>query len=442
MNVKRWLLATMIVCQITLAGARAESPATQAAERRLPMKEYVDKLQAGWIGQMCGVGLGGPTEFKSLAAMFPESDVPHWRPDRVNQFGQDDIYVEMTFVRTLELHGFDVSIRQAGIDFANSSYRLWHANGAGRDNLRLGIAPPDSGHPQNNMHADDIDYQIEADFAGLISPGMPNLGIELGDKFGHLMNYGDGVYGGQFVSGMYAEAFFEKDPLKLIEAGLRCIPSRSQYHECISDVVKWHAENPEDFAATWKKIHEKYQQNPDYRRLSCSHGKYNIQAKINGAFIVMGLLYGKGDLEETMRSSIRCGQDSDCNPSNAAGVLFTTVGLSKLPAKFTSDLDRTRKFSTTPYTYPDLIAVCEKLARLAVVRSGGRIERDDAGEEVMLIPVVAAKPGPFEQSWGPGPTVGSQWTDEDRVQLAHVLNKPTNRPKTRPATLPETQPTE
>ena len=47
-------------------------------------------------------------------------------------FGQDDLYVEMTFLRTLEQHGLDVSIRQAGIDFANSGYPLWHANEAGR----------------------------------------------------------------------------------------------------------------------------------------------------------------------------------------------------------------------------------------------------------------------------------------------------------------------
>ena len=38
---------------------------------------------------------------------------------------------------------------------------------------------------------------------------MPNVAIELGEKFGRLMNYGDGLYGGQFIGGMYAAAFFE-----------------------------------------------------------------------------------------------------------------------------------------------------------------------------------------------------------------------------------------
>ena len=111
-------------------------------------------------------------------------------------------------------------LHKAGIDFANSDYRLWHANRYGRANLRKGIAPPDSGHPQYNEHADDIDYQIEADFSGLIAPGLPNVGIQMGEKFGRLMNYGDGLYGGQFVGGMYAEAFFEDDPVAIVEAGL------------------------------------------------------------------------------------------------------------------------------------------------------------------------------------------------------------------------------
>ena len=130
------------------------------------------------------------------------------------------------------------------------------------------------------------------------------------------------------------------------------------------------SENPDDWQKTWELIDEKYHLNPDYRRFSCSgpEGAFNIDAKINGAYIVMGLLYGKGDLDQTIVISTRCGQDSDCNPSNAGGVLFTTIGTSKLPERFTSALDPEGKFSHTPYTFPALVEVCEKLVRQAVVR--------------------------------------------------------------------------
>ncbi|MFZ9034118.1 MAG: ADP-ribosylglycohydrolase family protein [Anaerohalosphaeraceae bacterium] len=221
---------------------------------RISVDDYVDKMKAGWIGQMAGVGWAAPTEFNYLERIIPEDEVPAWKPERVNQFNQDDIYVEMTFLRTLELYGFEVSYEQAGIDFANSGYQLWHANKFGRDNLRKGIAPPDSGHPKFTKHSDDIDYQIEADYAGLIAPGMPNVAIELGEKFGRMMNYGDGLYAGQFVSGMYAAAFFETDIEAIIDAGLACIPPESQYAQMVNDVIGWYKENPGDWVKSWQKI--------------------------------------------------------------------------------------------------------------------------------------------------------------------------------------------
>jgi hypothetical protein len=386
---------------------------------RISVADYVDKMTAGWIGQMAGVGWAAPTEFNYLERIIPEGEVPKWKPEMVNQFNQDDIYVEMTFLRTLELYGFDVSYEQAGIDFANSGYQLWHANKFGRDNLRKGIAPPDSGHPKFSKHSDDIDYQIEADYAGLISPGMPNVAIALGEKFGRMMNYGDGLYAGQFVSGMYAAAFFETDIEKIIRAGLECIPSESQYYEMVTDVIGWYKENPNDWVKSWQKIEEKYHKDPDYKKYSCDppNNPANIDAKINGAYIVMGMLYGQGDIEQTIIISMRCGQDSDCNPSSAAGVLFTSMGIKKVPDKFKSALDLEGKFSHTPYTFGKLIRVCEKLARDAVVRNGGKIEKDASGRDVFVIPLKKAVPSQLQKSWAPGPVADSKFTEAEMEQI-------------------------
>jgi hypothetical protein len=391
--------------------------------RRIAVEDYVDKMKAGWIGQMAGVGWGGPTEFRYKGEIIPEDKMPQWKPELINQFHQDDIYVEMTFLRTLELYGMGASIRQAGIDFANSGYPLWHANNEGRTLLRRGIAPPDSGHPEFNRHADDIDYQIEADYAGLIAPGLPNVAIELGEKFGRLMNYGDGLYGGQFVGGMYAEAFFEDDMEKIVLAGLKCIPSGSQYAECIRDVLAWYKQNPDNWQKTWQLIEAKYQDNPDYRRFSCDKGDFNIDAKINGAYIVMGLLYGNGDPDETIIISTRCGQDSDCNPSNSGGIMFTTVGFKSLPDKFKSALNPEGKFSHTPYNFPTLVNVCEKLVRQSVKRAGGRIEKDADGKEIFVIPVTEQKPSRLEQCWEPGPVANSKFTDSEMEKITAIAGK-------------------
>jgi hypothetical protein len=388
-------------------------------KRRISVREYRNKMMAGWIGQMAGVGWGAPTEFRYLAKTIPADQVPEWKPEMINVYNQDDLYVEMTFLRSMEVHGFDVSMNQAGLDFANSAYNLWVANKSGRDNLRKGIAPPNSGHPAYNENADAIDYQIEADFSGLIAPGLPNAVISLGEKFGSLMNYGDGKYGGQFVGAMYAEAFFENDPGKIVQAGLKAIPEGSQYAEMVRDVIKWHGENHDDWEKTWVLITKKYHENPDYRQFTTPGvGKsFNVDAKLNGAFIVMGLLYGESDLDQTIIISMRCGQDSDCNPSNAAGVLFTTIGFDKLPEKFISGLNRDTKFSFTEYTFSDLINVSEKLAREAVTRAGGRIDTNEEREELFVIPVAEPIPAALEQSWNPGPPSENRFSEEELAQI-------------------------
>ena len=114
---RRSLALVFLLCCLTIPAAAEESPQFKAVFDAyfMSMDEYVDKMKAGWIGQMVGVGWGGPTEFKTKGALIPEDQMPAWRPELVNQFHQDDIYVEMTFMRTLELYGLDVSIRQAGI---------------------------------------------------------------------------------------------------------------------------------------------------------------------------------------------------------------------------------------------------------------------------------------------------------------------------------------
>jgi hypothetical protein len=242
------------------------------------------------------------------------------------------------------------------------------------------------------------------------------------------MNYGDGLYAGQFMGGMYAEAFFETDVQKIIGAGLKCIPAGSQYHECISDVLDWYQENPDDWQETWKRIENKYNLNPDYRLASCiikedpnywrnTESLFNIDAKINGAYVVMGLLYGQGDPDHTIIIAARCGQDSDCNPSSAAGVLFTALGYSALPDKFTAALDLNTAFSHTPYTYPMLVDVCEKLARQTVAAAGGHIKQDADGEEVFVIPVEKVRPSRLVQCWQPGPIAGSRFAAEEMAQI-------------------------
>lgn len=367
--------------------------------RPLSKARYLDKCKGAWAGQMIGVCFGGPTEFKYCGKTIT-GDLPAWTPSRIaGAINQDDCYVEMTFLSAIEKHGLDLSFEQAGRVFGESKFNLWHANLFGRNNIQRGIMPPLSGHPSFNRHADDIDFQIESDVLGILCPGLPDETNRLCDIFGHIMNYGDGVYGGMFVAGMYAAAYFEDDDVsKVVQAGLACVPPESQYYQCISDVIGWHREHPEDWLATWKKIEEKWQDNVD-----CSPGHpLNIDAKINGAYIVVGLLYGGGDLARTLEICTRCGQDSDCNPSNAAGVLGCMKGFSQLEDRWIGNIGSIAdtKFSFTDYSFNSLVPACQAITEQIIRRTGGQITGD-----MYQVAVQAPRP----------PATLEQWTDQKRL---------------------------
>jgi hypothetical protein len=347
----------------------------QGPDRSLSLADVRDKIEGGWAGQMIGVSYGAPTEFRWRNQIIPEDKLPVWTPDKVaNALRQDDLYVDMTFAEVLDAKGIDATTEDFGAMFREAKYALWHANLAARRALKRGVPPALSGAPSYNVHANDIDFQIEADFIGLMTPGLPQAANELAWRAGRVMNYGDGIYGGMFVSCMYAAAFFDKDPRKIVEAGLACLPPKSPYAMLIADVLAWSKQEPNDWVAVWNRIERKWN-----RREPCPEGAllpFNIDAKLNGAYIAMGLLYGKGDFEKTLVVSTRCGQDSDCNPANAAGVLGVVLGYKSIPDKWKSGIPAIadQKFSHTGFSFRTIVASNEKRLIAMVERHGGKVE--------------------------------------------------------------------
>ncbi len=202
---------------------------------------------------------------------------------------------------------------------------------------------------------------------------------------------------------------------------MRCIPAESQYAEMVRDVLRWHRANPGDWQKTWQLVEDKYHKDPKYTHgLCCKAGGANdgsIDVKLNGAYILMGLLYGAGDPDRTITIACRCGQDSDCNPSNAGGILFAILGASKIPPRFTAKLDLKGKFSHSDYTLPEVYKVSERLAWEGVRRAGGQVETNAAGDEFFVIPAQTPMPSPLEKSYAPGPIANSRFTAEEMAKI-------------------------
>lgn len=372
----------------------------QSANVNLTRTELSDKIRGGWAGQTIGVVFGAPVEFKFTGTTiqdyqpipWSEHYVKYWWDKKPGLF--DDIYNDLTFVETFEREGLDCSQDTLANRFAYADYHLAHANQAARYNIRNGIMPPASGNWVNNPHADDIDFQIESDFIGLMAPGLAPEAMELASRVGHIMNSGDGFYGGAFVAGLYSAAFVCDTPEKVLDMALSNIPEQSQFYQCINDVRELHKKNPNDWQQCWFEIHKKW--NKD---VGCPKGvflSFNIDAKINAAYVAIGLLYGDGDFSKSLDIAARCGQDADCNPSTVGGVLGVMKGFSGIPAFWSKPLSEIENlnFAGTDVSLQQGCAWSEKQALEMIRRAGGTVT-----DSIVTIPQRKAEVLPLEQNF-------------------------------------------
>ncbi len=373
---------------------------TLPKEATLSKIQLQDKIKGAWAGKTIGCTFGGPTEFRYSGTMINDNIPLEWPDGFIKYYYDtfpglyDDIYMDLTFVEVFDKEGLDAPVSSFEKAFSTAGYMLWHANQQARYNILNGIFSPQAGYWENNPHADDIDFQIEADYAGIMSPGMVNASSYYCDGIGHMMNYGDGWYGGVYMAAMYALAFVSDDINTVVNEALKVIPEQSKYHQCMSDVIKWHAQYPDEWELTWAMVQKKWSFD-----IGCPDGVYqdfDIDATINSAYVLMGLLYGGGDFGKTMEIATRCGQDSDCNPSTAAGILGAMIGYSNIPEYWKKNLYEVedRDFAYTDISLDDVYRMSFDHALKVISLNGGNVDGDN-----VVIKVQKPEAVRFEQSF-------------------------------------------
>jgi hypothetical protein len=145
---------------------------------------------------------------------------------------------------------------------------------------------------------------------------------------------------------------------------------------CIADVIRWHSEFPGDWEKTWTETQKKWA----FDR-GCPNGvfrDFNIDAKINAAYIVIGLLYGNGDYGKTIDISTRCGYDSDCNPANAGGILGTMIGYNLIPEYWKNGLDKVEdmNFKYTNMSLNKVYEIGMRHATEMIKTNGGKEDKN------------------------------------------------------------------
>ena len=254
--------------------------------------------------------------------------------------------------------------------------------------------PPLSGKAEYNHHCDDIDFQIESDHCGLMSPGLPEYAALYAQKVGHIMASGDGLYGGVYFSTMYSLAFVSDDLEFVTTEALKAIPEESKYHKAMKDVIKWHKQYPDCWEITWALVEKNYGFD-----VGCPAGvlnSLNIDALANSANVLIGLLYGEKNFEKTMNIALRGAHDTDCNASSAAGILGVMLGYSNIPEKFrrTLEVAGDMNFAHTKYSFNRSWQVSFSQALKVLEKAGCKID-----DQEVVITYKTPVPVPLEQNF-------------------------------------------
>ena len=312
------LVAVMLaVLGVSCGGDRAIDEAT-----------YRDKVHGAWAVTMVANHSGLPIEGLWLDAPGPGDEVElvlldQWSTD-------DDTHVEWLHLHTMEVHGRNpsyVQIRDEWVDHLNGD--IWVATRAARDLMDRGVLPPETGRlPLNPEGEWAMDAQLETELFGLLNPGEPTRARSEAQFFARVMSNGPAVDASAFYAHLYAMAFVTDDVAALIADARANEPADSIVAPIVDDVIRWHAESPDDWRAVRERIRLRYDTDPEF-----------WASRVNFAATVMALLYGDGDLRATLNIAGLAGWDADNNMTTAAGLIGVIVGFDALPEPFASASD-------------------------------------------------------------------------------------------------------
>ncbi len=107
------------------------------------------------------------------------------------------------------------------------------------------------------------------------------------------MNYCNKYYGGVFFATQFSFVLVADNPNEIgdiLNKVISVIPSESSFAQSINEAIKWHGENSNNWKASRHKTNQKWPE--DIASPSGVFEPFNIDAMINSAWVVMGLLDG------------------------------------------------------------------------------------------------------------------------------------------------------
>ncbi len=212
---------------------------------------------------------------------------------------------------------------------------LWVSNQTAFDLMKIGMIPPDTSDPDNNPNYEMIDAQLTTEIFGFFAPARPDIALKMAHLPIQTTARNNAEWIAEFYVIMYSLASRVDETLNMQEKvfwmahmARQRLPNDS-YSAKMYDFIKSKYQS----GATWEEardaLHEKYQVNQDdgyewSTKDKACNGCF--AAGINFGASIVSLLYGGGDLKETIKIGALVGWDSDNPTATWGGLLGFMLG--------------------------------------------------------------------------------------------------------------------
>lgn len=335
-----------------LAFSARSAPPAGAIE--LDRDVYADRIEGFWLAQSIANWTGLQTEgVRKQPPFYTDADWPMTFDGRVLRFvtdqdpwqADDDTDIEYVYAQVMHEHQRpDLTadqIRDGWIEHINSF--IWVSNARARELMDRGVSPPATSIPAANNLYLRIDAQLTTEFFGVLAPGMPRAALSLANAPILTTARGHAAHAAQFFVVLHAlgatrgpDALNPAGIEQLVVDALAYIPETSKAADIVRLVLDDYRTNPDrkDWERTRDLLAQTFQTDAalnGYRYLHWTESSVNF-----GAAIVC-LLYGQGDLLETIRIGTLTGWDSDNPTASMGGLIGLMLGADGVRASFPAD---------------------------------------------------------------------------------------------------------
>lgn len=354
------------------------------ADIKLSKAAYLDKLEGFWLGQCIANWTGLITEMDKIGNIgeiktgdfYTRDD---WgKPDHPSIWGEgipsaisptidfvfadedsiwgadDDTDIEFMYqYKMFKERAPMLSAKQISeawlhhIKKEEENY-LWVSNQKAFDLMNIGYLPPQTSEPELNEHYEMIDAQLTTEIFGLYSPGRPDVALKLSElpilttareNAKWISEFNVIMY--SLAAGINKSELNKESVLEMAAIARMQLPDTS-YSAKMFDFVKSNYLKNIPWEKTRDQLYQKYQVNQEDGYTITSRNLYCngcFAAGINFGASIISLLYGEGNLIETIKIGALCGWDSDNPTATWGGLIGFVNGKHKIEQLFN------RKFS-------------------------------------------------------------------------------------------------